>query len=194
MSWKIPARERWREIIPESNAVIENVSLAGGKVFVNYLENVKSRVKVFEPDGEHTADIAFPAIGSVSEVGGRWESPEAFFAFSSFHIPMTIYRYDVSKLRREVWARLEVPVESDKMELRQVWYQSKDKTWVPMFLLHAQGAQTRRVESNIADRLRGVQHQPYPEVLRQRRPVGREWRRLRIAQPARGRRIWRAMA
>ena len=134
-----PARERWREIIPESNAVIENVSLAGGKVFVNYLENVKSRVKVFEPDGEHTADIAFPAIGSVSEVGGRWESPEAFFAFSSFHIPMTIYRYDVSKLRREVWARLEVPVESDKMELRQVWYQSKDKTWVPMFLLHAKG-------------------------------------------------------
>ena len=134
-----PARERWREIIPESDAVIEDVSLAGGNIFVNYLENVKSRVKVFEPDGEHTADIAFPAIGSVSEVGGRWESREAFFAFSSFHIPTTIYRYDVSKLRREVWARLEVPVESDKLELRQVWYQSKDKTWVPMFLLHAKG-------------------------------------------------------
>ncbi len=134
-----PARERWREIIPESNAVIENVSLAGGKVFVNYLENVKSRVKVFEPDGEHTADIVFPAIGSVSEVGGRWESREAFFAFSSFHIPTTIYRYDVSKLRREVWARLEVPVESEKLEVSQVWYQSKDKTRVPMFLVHAKG-------------------------------------------------------
>ncbi len=136
---KNPARERWREIIPESDAVIEDVSLAGGKVFVNYLENVKSRVKVFEPDGEHTADIAFPAVGSVSEVGGRWESREAFFAFSSFHIPSTIYRYDVRKLRREVWARLEIPVESDKLELRQVWYQSKDKTWVPMFMLHAKG-------------------------------------------------------
>ena len=136
---KNPARERWREIIPASNAVIRNVSLAGGKLFVNYLENVKSRVKVFEPGGEHIADITFPAIGSVSEVRGRWESPEAFFTFSSFHIPTTIYRYDASKLRGEVWARLEVPVESDKLELRQVWYQSKDKTWVPMFLLHAKG-------------------------------------------------------
>ena len=134
-----PARERWREIIPESDAVIENVSLAGGKLFVNYLENVKSRVKVFESDGKHIADITFPAIGSVGRVVGRWESPEAFFTFSSFHIPTAIYRYDASKLRGEVWARLEVPVESDKLELRQVWYQSKDKTWVPMFLLHAKG-------------------------------------------------------
>ena len=133
------ARERWREIIPASNAVIQNVSLAGGKLFVNYLENVKSRVKVFEPDGEHIADITFPAIGSVGGVVGRWKSQEAFFTFSSFHIPTTIYRYDASKLRGEVWARLEVPVESDKLELRQVWYQSKDKTWVPMFLLHAKG-------------------------------------------------------
>ena len=134
-----PARERWHEIIPESNAVMENVSLAGGKVFVNYLENVKSRVKVFEPDGEHIADITFPAIGSVGGVVGRWKSQEAFFTFSSFHIPTTIYRYDASKLRGKVWARLEVPVESDKLELRQVWYQSKDKTWVPMFLLHTKG-------------------------------------------------------
>ena len=136
---KNPAREHWREIIPESDAVLRRFSLAGGKLFVNYLENVSSRVKIFEPDGRPAGHIAFPAIGSVREVSGRWESREAFFVFSSFHIPTAIYRYDVSKGTRRVWAQLQVPVDSDKLEVKQVWYESKDKTRVPMFLVHAKG-------------------------------------------------------
>jgi prolyl oligopeptidase len=84
-------------------------------------------------------DIAFPAIGSVSGVSGEWQSDEAFFAFSSFHIPTTIYRYDVAKGSQEVWARLEVPINTDTFEVKQVWYESKDKAKVPMFVVHAKG-------------------------------------------------------
>jgi prolyl oligopeptidase len=72
-------------------------------------------------------------------VRGRWQGREAFFQFSSFHIPTTIYRYDVASGSQEVWARLNVPIDSDKFELKQVWYESKDKTKVPMFLLYAKG-------------------------------------------------------
>jgi len=135
-----PAREHWREVIPESDAVIEGVSLVGGKLFVNYLRNVSSRVKMFQPDGKHVRDIPFPAMGSVSDIVGRWKGNEAFFSFSSFHIPSTIYRYDVKKGSREVWSRLEVPINSSAFEVKQVWYKSKDGTKVPMFLVHAGGA------------------------------------------------------
>ena len=134
-----PARENWQEIIPESNAVIRGFSLAGGRLFVNYLEKVVSQVKVFEPNGEYVRSISFPTLGTVSSISGRWESNEAFFVYTSFHIPTTIYRYDVAKGTQQIWAQVDVPVNTDMFEVRQVWYNSKDGTKVPMFIVHAKG-------------------------------------------------------
>jgi prolyl oligopeptidase len=138
-----PERGNWREIIPEGKAVIRGFALAGGRIFVNYLENVTSRLEVFEPDGRRLRQIVFPALGTVSGVAGEWRSGEAFFQFSSYHIPSTIYRYGISSGRREVWWRTQAPVSSDRFELRQVWFPSRDGTRVPMFLLHAKGLRPR---------------------------------------------------
>lgn len=132
-----PALENWKEIIPETDAVIEGFSIAGGKIFVNYLENVVSTVKVFEPDGSFVRDITFPTLGTVGGVRGQWERNEAFFVFTSFHVPTTIYRYDVAKGVKNVWSKLDVPVKADMFEVNQVWYKSKDGTRVPMFLVHS---------------------------------------------------------
>ncbi|MCS6804891.1 MAG: prolyl oligopeptidase family serine peptidase [Acidobacteriota bacterium] len=134
-----PTRDRWREIVPTSDAVMQGFTLAGGKLCVNYLQNVVSRVKVFDPNGRHQRDIIPPALGSISGVFGRWSSNEAFFSFNSFHIPTTIYRYDIARGQQSVWARLDVPIKSEQFEIKQVWYESKDKTKVPMFLVHAKG-------------------------------------------------------
>ena len=78
-----PARENWKEVIPETEAVIEGISLAGGELCVKYLENVVSKVKVFETDGSFVREIAFPTLGTVSEIMGKWDSDEAFFIFTS---------------------------------------------------------------------------------------------------------------
>ena len=134
-----PARSNWREVVPESDAVLEDFSLAGGRIFAAYLENVRTRVKIFEPNRSEAGELELPDLGSASGIRGRWESPEAFFSFNSFHIPTTIYRYDIRKKTRDVWARLEVPIEGENLEVKQVWYNSKDGTRVPMFLLHARG-------------------------------------------------------
>ena len=131
-----PEKEMWKEIIPESDAVIRGFSLAGHKIFVNYLKDVKSKVSIFEPDGTFVREITFPSIGSVSGINGRWDSNEVFFAFSSFHIPTTIYRYDVLTGRKEIWAKVKIPVDTKNYEVRQVWYKSKDGTRVPMFIVH----------------------------------------------------------
>jgi prolyl oligopeptidase len=138
-SMKKPGRKDWREIIPESDAVIRGFSLASGKLCVNYLENVVSKVKVFKPDGKFVREISFPTLGTVGGVSGQWERDEAFFSFTSFHVPTTIYRYEVSKGKQEAWYQLDVPVNTDIFEVKQVWYESKDGTKVPMFIVHAKG-------------------------------------------------------
>ncbi|MEE9166517.1 MAG: prolyl oligopeptidase family serine peptidase [Candidatus Neomarinimicrobiota bacterium] len=129
----------WEEIIPMTDAIIEGFSTAGGRLFVNHLENVASYVKVFEPNGRHVRDISFADPGSVGWVSGQWESNEAFYYYSSFHIPPTIYRYDVETGNQEVWAKYDVPLKSNNIEVNQVWYSSKDGTEIPMFLVHRKG-------------------------------------------------------
>ena len=134
-----PARSNWHEVVPTSKTVIEGFSLAGHRLFVNYLENVSSSVKIYDPTGKNVGGIAFATLGSVSGLIGQWSSNEAFFSFNSFHIPTTIYRYDVEKASQDIWARINAPVNSGQFEVKQVWYESKDKTKIPMFLMHAKG-------------------------------------------------------
>ena len=134
-----PGREHWREIVKQSDAVIEDVSLVGGRLFVNYMYNVSSRLSVFEPSGKYITDIQLPAIGSASVPSGSWDSNEAFYSFSSFYIAPVVYRYDVKQGSKDIWWRANIPIKTDKLEVEQVWYKSKDETKVPMFVVHAKG-------------------------------------------------------
>jgi prolyl oligopeptidase len=133
-----PGRERWQEIVPEGDAVIQGVSVAGGRVFVNYLRDVSSHVAVFTIDGTSLRQITFPRLGSISGIAGRWDDEEAFFLYTSFPIPPTIYRYDTRQGSQAEWFRQQVPLAGDAA-VNQVWYQSADGTRVPMFIVHREG-------------------------------------------------------
>jgi prolyl oligopeptidase len=138
-SWKDPGRQNWKEIIPESDAVIEGVDTAGGHIYVTYTRNASSQLKEFAPDGKLMREVSLPALGSVFGVGGRWKSDNVFYSYGSFLVPQTIYRLSAASGKQEVWARQNVPISGDQFEVKQVWYESRDKTRVPMFLLHRKG-------------------------------------------------------
>jgi len=134
-----PAPENWREVVPEAENAIDNVTLAGGKILVVYVKNATSVVKAFQPDGKFAFALSLPALGTVYDVQGRWENPAAYFTYASFAIPATVYGCEMSSGKQSVWAQVKVPVDGSKFEVKQVWYASKDGTKVPMFLVHAKG-------------------------------------------------------
>src|SRR5687767_10224454 len=82
-----PAREKWREIVPEGRDAIAGFSLVGGKLFVSYLHNVTTQIKIFNLDGKALGEVSLPGLGSASGLAGRWGSNEAFFSFRSFVSP-----------------------------------------------------------------------------------------------------------
>ena len=136
---KNPAPEHWREVIPQSDAVLDNFSMVGGMLAVHMTQNVVGRVKLFDANGKLVREITPPTLGSISGLGGEWDSKEAFFSFTSFHLPPTIYRYDVATGQQSTWSQQKVPIDPDHYEVKQVWYTSKDGTKVPMFVAHAKG-------------------------------------------------------
>ncbi len=134
-----PGRAHWHEIVAESASVIEEFTAAGGRLALKYLENVNSRVRIVDAAGKHVRDIAFPTLGSVTGLAGRWDLDETFYTFASFAQPPTTYRYQMASGKQDVWARIEVPVDPAQFEVKQVWYESRDKTRIPMFLIHKKG-------------------------------------------------------
>ena len=132
-----PGFERWREIVPaRDDVVIEGAAALGGKLAVSYLRDVQPRVAIHELDGTHVRDITFDTIGSVGGGSGRWASDEAFFTFQTFHVPSTIYRYDIATGERSVWAAPELPVDPAAYAVTQRRFRSKDGAEVPMFVVH----------------------------------------------------------
>ena len=133
-------RENWKELIPPSDAVLQDASVAGGKLLAQYEHNATSELKLFGLDGKKLADIPLPAIGDVFSASGRYDRNEIFFGFQSFTVPPSIYRVDLSDVKSALWAKVDAPsIDPSAYDVQQVWYTSKDGTKVPMFVVHKKG-------------------------------------------------------
>jgi prolyl oligopeptidase len=135
-----PKRENWKEIIPQTDAVLQGVSVTGGKLLAQYEHNATSELKLFGLDGKKLADISLPAIGNVFGASGRYNRNEIFFGFQSFTVPPSIYRVDLGDVKSTLWAKVDAPsIDPSAYDVHQVWYTSKDGTKVPMFIVHKKG-------------------------------------------------------
>jgi prolyl oligopeptidase len=133
-------REAWKELIPQTDAVLQGATVWGGKIFTQYEQNATSQLKTFDLDGTKLSDLHLPAIGSVFGTHGKWNRDEVFYGFQSFTFAPSIYRYDLKDGSTSLWAKVDAPsIDPSAYEVQQEWYQSKDGTRVPMFVVHKKG-------------------------------------------------------
>ena len=133
-----PNPAKWQEVVPTAEDAIQDFALIGGKLFVNYLHNVTSRILVFSLEGKPAGQVELPSAGS-ADIYGRWDRDEGILHFSSFTTPASTYIYSVSSGKRELWFRNPIPFDPAGYEVEQVWYPSRDGTRIPMFLVHRKG-------------------------------------------------------
>jgi prolyl oligopeptidase len=135
-----PAREEWRTVVPESEDVLQAATIVGGKLVTLYLKDAASRVRFYTLEGEPAGELQLPGLGSVAGLTGKPDSPELFYAFTSFLYPTTIFRYDVATGTNEVFRAPQLEgFDPAQYETKQVFYTSKDGTRVPMFITHRKG-------------------------------------------------------
>ena len=133
-------RDSWKELIPQTDAVLQGASVTGGKLLAQYEHNATSELKLFGLDGKKLADVPLPAIGDVFGASGRYDRNEIFFGFQSFTVPPSIYRVDLSDVKSALWAKVDAPsIDPSAYDVQQVWYTSKDGTKVPMFVVSKKG-------------------------------------------------------
>ncbi len=133
------SREAWTEVIPQSEHLLEGVSLIGGKLMAVYMQDVASHVYAYDLSGKRLYEVKLPGLGSISGFSGDEDEPEAFYTFTSFTCPPAIYRFDADSNTSELFRRSEVDFNPDDYVCEQVFYPSKDGTKVPMFLTYKKG-------------------------------------------------------
>lgn len=135
---KNPKQEDWTDLIGEKDYVLRGVTLAGDKIIASYMKNVQSKLEVYNLEGKYLYDIELPGIGIASFSGDRGENT-AFFSFSSYTYPTTIFKYYIANNTSEVFFKPETDFKSEDYITEQVFFKSKDGTEVPMFITHKKG-------------------------------------------------------
>ena len=114
--------------------MLDGVTMVNDQFVTNWMTDAHTTLRLYGRDGERLKDVALPAIGTVSGFSGRRAHTEAFYAFTSFTYPTTVYRYDFATGASTVFKKPAVDFDAAKYETVQVFYPSKDGTKIPMFL------------------------------------------------------------
>jgi prolyl oligopeptidase len=134
-----PQPERWAEVVPQSDATLESVSVVGEQFFARYLKDVRSVVYRYDRQGEFVGELALPGYGTAYGFTGKPDQYETFYGFSSYTSPPQVLRFDIEEERSTVFRRADIDIQSNAFETTQVFYNSKDGTLVPMSITHRKG-------------------------------------------------------
>jgi prolyl oligopeptidase len=134
-----PERTNWKTIVPQGKDKLNSANVLNNSFVLAYLKDAQTEVRVYDLKGTFVRNVDLPGIGTAEGFGGKRNDKETFYAFTSFIVPTTIYRYDLGGGKSAVFRQPKVDFDPNKYETEQVFYNSKDGTRVPMFLTHKKG-------------------------------------------------------
>jgi prolyl oligopeptidase len=134
-----PDRAHMRTVVPESRYTIESATMSGGRIVVQYLEDVKSIVRVFDTHGRPLGAIPLPGVGTVSALSARNDTSRLFYSFTSPTVPASVYEYDVESRATTPFEQPELTFDATAYETRQLFATSRDGTKIPLFITMKKG-------------------------------------------------------
>jgi prolyl oligopeptidase len=133
-----PGPQSWEDVIPETENVMK-ATTGGGKIFTHYMVDVKAQVKQYDMNGKMERTVTLPGMGTVDGFSAKQHEKEVYYSFTSFTYPTTIFRYDIATGESTLYEKPKVDFNPDDYETKQVFYESKDGTKIPMYIVHKKG-------------------------------------------------------
>jgi len=135
-----PTKNNWIDFIAQNDNVIQGIDITPNNIVVEYMEDVKSVLKIYNYDGGFVKDLELPGIGSVAGISANKDDNFIFYKFSSYTTPGTIFKYDFDTEATEIFYETQFNgLDLSNYVVEQVFYPSKDGTEIPMFLVHKKG-------------------------------------------------------
>jgi len=140
------------DLIPEEkDASLSDIAAVGKDKFaLVYKRNVIDEIYLYSLTGEKLARIA-PSFVGAAEVFGRRDRLDVFVSMTGFTNPGIIGRFDTNNFNttasvESAWSIYRTTdvkgLQPDEFSAEQVWYESKDGTKIPMFIVRHKTTKT----------------------------------------------------
>ncbi|SDR72525.1 prolyl oligopeptidase [Formosa sp. Hel1_31_208] len=133
-----PTPDKWVDFIPETKNVL-SPSAGGGYFFTEYMVDAVSKVMQYDYNGNLVREVELPGIGSVGGFGAKKEDTDLYYSFTNYVTPGSIYKYDIKNGTSELFNKPTIDFNPEDYESKQVFYNSKDGTKIPMIITHKKG-------------------------------------------------------
>jgi prolyl oligopeptidase len=133
-----PSPGNWKDFIPETENVLEPATGAG-YIFAHYMVDALSKVLQYNMKGDVVREITLPGKGSAGGFDAKKSDREVYFTFTNYITPASIFRLDPASGNAEIFKKPEVDFNPAEYETKQVFYNSKDGTRIPMMITHRKG-------------------------------------------------------
>lgn len=134
--------ENWREILPESEAVLRNVSVFDDRLVLSELRDTYAGIRLLDIDGRAKKDIELPSNGALAEgiypfinLFSRRGGTHFVFGFSSLVLSWSVWSLDTSSGDVGCLRAQKVSISGACVEDR--WARSKDGTRIPYHVVRA---------------------------------------------------------
>ncbi len=134
-----PEFENWKEYYGEKNTVLENYIVTPKNLIIQDKKDVLSRLLLYDLDANYIREIELPDVGNVSGINYHRESNTIFVSLTTFTSPTKIYKLDGDTFKWELFYEREIPINTDNIEAKIDFYESKDGTKVPIFIIYKKG-------------------------------------------------------
>jgi prolyl oligopeptidase len=131
-----PDESEWTDLVSEKEDVLQTAGIVGGKLFVQYLKDASSKAYFYDLKGNYLNELDLPSIGTLSGFNGEKDEDIAFYGFTSFTYPSSVYMYNLKTSTSSLFKKSDVDFNPEDYETKQVFYKSKDGTRIPMFIIH----------------------------------------------------------
>ncbi|MBW0493637.1 hypothetical protein O181_033352 [Austropuccinia psidii MF-1] len=136
-------QESFQDLIPEDpEANLETYHpINQNQVVVVYSRHVNDELYLYDlASGKRIKRIGENLIGNCVQLTGRREHDEFFFSITNFLSPGIVYRYQFNQSQGQELTEFRKTqlegLDSNNFVSKQIFYQSKDGTRIPMFITH----------------------------------------------------------
>jgi prolyl oligopeptidase len=130
--WIDLAGRKLNEIVGQTADELDGASMFGDRIVTHYLHDAHSVIRLYDLAGHELGEIPLPGLGTVGGFQGKRSDSEAYFSYTSYTAPASVYRYDFTTHETATVFRPAVDFDPDLYTSEQVFYTSKDGTRIPM--------------------------------------------------------------
>ena len=134
-----PEYKNWKTLIPESETVMQNYVVTKNNIIVQDKKDIQTRLTLYDLDGNRIREIELPEVGNVGGLSYDREEDSLYINLNTFTSTPKVFVASPDDFRWRLYYERKLPIDMSNVEGHIKFYESKDGTKIPTFVIHKKG-------------------------------------------------------